>query len=92
MSTKLDSLVAQYASGAKQRQQRDILNFLRDMRQASFSRAQIARTKNIPVGSVCARVDELLAEGLIVRADPVKDSITNRTVQTVKAAPDLFAA
>ena len=90
LSTKAESLIETRASVLKQRQQIAILNFLRDMRQSSFSRAQLSRNLDLMVGSVCARIDELLAEGLAVRGDPIKDSITGRTVQTIKAAPDLF--
>jgi len=90
LSTKAESLIETRASGVKQRQQVAILNFLRDMNHSSFSRNQLSRNMGMLVGSVCARIDELLADGLIARGDPIKDSITGRTVQTVRAAPDLF--
>jgi hypothetical protein len=89
-STKRASLEAHTESGAKQAQQTKIVDFLRGLK--GVSRAQIAYWLEMRTGSVCARVNELLAEGRLVHGNPVKDPHTNRTVQTVKLAPEPVAA
>lgn len=91
-STKVESLDALTASGTKDAQLIAIMNFMRDVHQAAFIRNQLSRTLGIQLSSVCGRVNELIGDGQLVRYGRVKDAITGRSVETVRAAPDLFAA
>lgn len=86
-STKMASLEAHTGSGAKVAQQEAIMSFLSIPWQ--YSRNEIALYLHMRLSSVCARVNELLEDGRLVRGEKVTDPITLRTVQTVKLAPEL---
>lgn len=52
----------------------------------TYSRRQISRLTKLETSAVAGRVNELMAEGLIVSAGTMKCPITGRTVEAVKLA------
>ncbi|HDR9065515.1 TPA: MarR family transcriptional regulator [Burkholderia contaminans] len=88
--TSVDSLIEQKESGKAKKQRLAILNYLRLIPSVGLSRNDIARIFGFPIQSVCGRIGELKAEGLVVEDAPRLDPFTERKVKPVRAAPDLF--
>lgn len=88
--TSIDSLIEQKKTGKADRQRLAILNHLRLIPAVGLSRNDLSRIFSFPLQSVCGRVGELKAQGLVVEDLPRLDPLTRRMVKPVRAAPDLF--
>jgi predicted transcriptional regulator len=89
-NTSIESLDRHRASGRADAQRLRILNRLRAAPASALTRNEIAREFDMPIQSVCGRVGELKAEGLVVEDAPRLDPVTLRKVKPVRATPDLF--
>ncbi len=79
MSTKLDSLFAVQNYAFKVKEQIVAALLMR----APMTRAELAAVLGLRLSSVCGRVNELLASGLVVVAGTKFDAETKRNVETV---------
>ncbi|MEQ0775932.1 hypothetical protein ABLT15_26860 [Paraburkholderia tropica] len=90
-STSIESLDKHRASGRADAQRLRILNRLRATPADALTRNEIAREFDMRIQSVCGRIGELKAEGLVVEDSPPRlDPVTLRNVKPVRATPDLF--
>lgn len=89
-STSIESLDKHRASGRADAQRLRILTRLRATPAAALTRNEIAREFDMRIQSVCGRIGELKAEGLVVEDSPRLDPITLRNVKPIRATPDLF--
>lgn len=76
--------------GTVVRQYAQILGLLRTIPATALSRLDIANLTGIRLSSVCARVAELRADGMVIEPATRPCPHTGRTVKTVQAAPDLL--
>lgn len=89
-NTSVESLEKHRVSGRAAAQRLRILNRLRASPSDAMTRNEIAREFDMRIQSVCGRIGELKAEGLVVEESPRLDPITLRNVKPVRATPDLF--
>jgi hypothetical protein len=68
-----------------------ILNLLRAAPNSSFSRNDLATMTGFRLGSVCGRVGELKAAGLVIELAKRRCPQTGKLVKPVKIAPDLLS-
>lgn len=78
--------------GTKARQQAIILALLRSVPDVGFTRTNIATLTGMRLGSVCGRVAELRAEGLVIEPSRRICPTSGKLVKVVQAAPDLLSA
>lgn len=76
--------------GTVANQQAKILALLRTIPATALSRLDIANLTGIRLSSVCARVAELRADGLVFEPGTRKCPHTGKTVKVVQATPDLL--
>jgi hypothetical protein len=89
-STSYAAYLSVRDDGTKANQQAKILALLRTIPATALSRLDIANLTGIRLSSVCARVNELRGDGLVIEPGTRKCPHTRMTVKTVQAAPDLF--
>lgn len=77
--------------GTRARQHALILALLRTIPGVALSRTEIANLTGMRLGSVCGRVSELRAEGLVFEPSTRTCPTSGRTVKVVQAAPDLLS-
>lgn len=70
------------ALGINSRQGRDIITFLR-ARRGQWSRSELSEELGIRLSSICARVNELMAKGLIKSWGTRKCRITGKKVEAL---------
>jgi hypothetical protein len=88
--TSFQSFIGIRNDGTKVRQQQTILALLRAAPDCAFTRTNIAALTGMRLGSVCGRVAELRAEGLVIEPTSRKCPTSGRMVKCVQAAPDLL--
>jgi hypothetical protein len=88
--TSFLSHIAIKEDGTKVRQQQMILALLRAAPDVAFTRTNIASLTGMRLGSVCGRIAELRAEGLVIEPTTRKCPTSGRMVKCVQAAPDLL--
>lgn len=89
--TSFQSFIGIREDGTKVHQQQTILALLRAAPDVAFSRTNIANLTGMRLGSVCGRIAELRAEGLVIEPGTRKCPASGRTVKVIQAAPDLLS-
>lgn len=80
--TSIEAYDEHKAAGKVGAQAHMILGMLEDSR--NYSRKEISKLVGIELSSVCGRVNELLAVGLLVEDEKRKCSITGKTIHAVR--------
>lgn len=75
------------ADGTTSKQCGIILDLLRTFPDRPFSRFDIHGVTGMRLASVCGRVNEMIAVGLVVETGTKVDPLTSKTVKTLKLAP-----
>lgn len=89
-STQAASQFVQVVTGEAKYQRERILNFLRLLPAVGLSRTDLSIVLGIKLQSVCGRVGELKADGLVIEDAPRRCPHSGRMVKPVRIAPDLF--
>ena len=80
--TSIDAYIEHKESGKIGKQAEYILNSLQDGK--SYSRRELANKFNLELSSVCGRVNELMAEGLLEETDKRACEVTGKTINPVR--------
>jgi hypothetical protein len=90
--TSFLSFLAKKEDGTAAVQRLAILNFLRTVPTASFSRTDLSKIFGYPIQSVCGRIGELKDDGLVIELPKRRCPHTGQLVKPIQAAPDLLTA
>jgi len=80
--TSIEAYIEHKESGKIGKQASYILNSLQDGK--SYSRRELANKFNLELSSVCGRVNELLAEGLLEETEKRSCEMTGKTIHPIK--------
>ena len=82
--TSIENYIEHKDSGKLGQQAVSIYGFLALHSNRNWSRHELARSMNIPLSSVCGRINELLHQGLVVTTEKRSCAITGKTINAVR--------
>ena len=83
--TSLENYIEHNESGKLGQQAVSIYGFLVMHPNRDWSRHELAKAMNIPLSSVCGRINELLHQGHVVTVNKRSCAITGKTINAVRA-------